>query len=211
MKKLVVNGYKYEELPNSTKSKLKQKMSEDLQYTFNDDFQFNINYILEHDLCQQKLRIDYSLSYCQGDGLRLTGELDLIRCLEYDEIKKKFTEKELKRLYHYIINFLETIEIKNNSRYTFFNKNDYDFANELLINLEIAKYKNVDIDLVCRFQFAITNFFQKICSDWEKQGYDYIYPDATEKEIKEYYDKYYFDEFGRTIYGIVQEIELESI
>lgn len=74
MKKITIVGYSYNELPEDAQQKLKKKIVHSWEYM--DDFNWKIQDIIDNDFPNSDIKIQWSLDYCQGDGVNVYGILD---------------------------------------------------------------------------------------------------------------------------------------
>lgn len=101
--------YNFSELSEDAKDKAKQ-------WYLDDDFRpSEFTEIYEQDLRNifpdSELKLQYSLNYCQGDGLNIYGELNVSNVLnlpkshfcgdEFNDLIEYFTEKELRTISRY--------------------------------------------------------------------------------------------------------------
>ncbi len=190
--------YKYEELSEKAKEKVRQHYIERLD---SDDFTYTVIEDLRN-IGLNNLRPYYSLSYCQGDGLCLTG------CIEFDEITSELKEifckdfilsdyKILKSLKEYSI-----IEFNHIGRY--FHKNSVEIDIYVDGNLSTKKYEN-HCKLADKLIKNIKEWYIDKCNEYEKQGYEFFYG-INEEELQEYCNAkgYEFLENG-IIYNLGEE------
>ena len=74
--------FTFSELSEEAKEKVKERVLDDRSMFDTDIFTQDC---IEHMRCKygmDSLDVNYSLSYCQGDGLSFTGEVDIIDFLE---------------------------------------------------------------------------------------------------------------------------------
>lgn len=213
MRNITKTGYEYNELSTSAKETVKQWYLNDESRCdiLSEDFEESF---LKYFFSESDLKIQWSLSSCQGDGVNIYGELDLNAILLYikdynpaehsykyaHDPRNTFTEKELKRLEWYIDNLYyigkETI-IPSNGHYCYCMARDIDFAEDITNDLKDQKFKNIDEKLVNRFQDEVIEIIQGLCGEMEKYGYDYLY-NCEDEEIEETCEAndWYFDEDG---------------
>ena len=120
------------------------------------------------------LELQYSLSHSQGDGVNIYGDLWINDVLALEEIKNQFTEKQLARIQHYTEEFLYKVNLPYNRRYGYCTASSIDFAGELINELEMADYHNIDVELIEDFENAIKVQMMIVCSKFEKMGYEEI-------------------------------------
>lgn len=131
------------------------------------------------------LKLQYSLSYCQGDGLNIYGELDLtdvisiIRGTEQSvlsEFENALTEKELKTIEAYMEVCGRYIELPYNSGgYNYCIAGLTEFAEEWAEELQDQEYKNIQVDTLRKLENVIREMFTVLSSVYEASGYDYFY------------------------------------
>lgn len=184
--------YKYEELNEKGKEKAKRKyLDEQDEYEFTDMVEADITLVFPNS----ELKVQYSLSYCQGDGLSVYGKLafeDIFNILNgnnYPTLVKglePFTEKEIETLKNYI-DTDEFLEIENNNRYPFFREYAYDFVDDWIDILESYGLSGIKTDLIHRFEDIIKTIMRRYCKEWEDAGYKFFYEidDESMKEVSE--------------------------
>lgn len=74
MKEITIIGYKYDELAEKIQRNLKEKIVHSWEYM--DDFNWKIQDIICNDFPNSDIKAQFSLNYCQGDGVNLYGTLD---------------------------------------------------------------------------------------------------------------------------------------
>lgn len=162
MKKVEVSVYAIDELKGKAKEKAIGKIKDNLiELNFEDFFENSRSYI------KDELGIDgqvyYSLSYSQGDGLRIETTFfntdKVIDMLQLDE-STKATIKKLSNDGDLIV------ATKSNNRKTFYSENDclVEFSEEVENLLPGYMLENINQ--------AFVDVYMKICGDLQKQGYD---------------------------------------
>lgn len=203
------NVYNYSELSSKSKEVAESEVKECTMDVKNDMLH---DAILENLKClfpNSRLKVQYSLSYCQGDGLNIYGELntdDLLNYIQENENGKKiaadyyFTELELKRIKHYLYQTYYHIPVPENaSRYSYDYSDRIDIAEDIkYILLNDLCYRNVDKGLIQDIENIVKDIFHGLNSYWENEGYEYLY-NVTEDELNDYE----FYENGK-IYGLVE-------
>lgn len=131
--------------------------------------------------------VEFSLNYCQGDGFNIYGDFclyeikDLLIALnEFD-----FTQKEWRTLEFYYDCILKDVEVpQNTTRYA------YDFSSRINIYnnwawcLEYDRIRNINYNLILKFENIVKNAFSTLNSHYENEGYNYFY-DISDDEIIE--------------------------
>lgn len=184
--------YKYEELDSKGKEKAKRKyLDEQDEYEFTDMVEADTTLVFPNS----KLKVQYSLSYCQGDGLSVYGKLafeDIFNILNGNgyptlvEGIEPFTEKEIKTLRFYA-GEEGALNVDINRRYPFFCDWCYNFADDWIDTFESDGLSSIKTDLIYRFEKTVKTIMQRYCKEWEKEGYQFFYEidDESMEEISE--------------------------
>ena len=188
--------YNYSELSEEAKEKAKQ-------WYLDDDFKpMEFTHIYMEDLRylfpNSDLKMQYSLNYCQGDGLNIYGNLDvndvIARITENiaDESMEKFvnalTEKEIKTIKAYMEVCGKEIELPyNNGHYEYCIADRTDFAEEWIEELEYQMYKNIQVNTIRKLEKIVKEMFTTMSMQYEKYGYEFFYEvdDDTMTEVCE--------------------------
>lgn len=166
--------YEYYELDEEAKEKVKQDyLAQDFR---NDMFKENVTYQLKEMFPNSELKVQYSLNYCQGDGLNIYGTLnikDIFSLTENkfnDKIKNEINLEELSEF-----NLLETDEIKlpYNLKYCYDISNQIDFVED-----------EEDTDNASKVQKWIQNLFHVLNKYFEEYGYNWFY-EISDEEMQE--------------------------
>lgn len=141
--------YNFSELSEDAKDKAKQ-------WYLDDDFRpSEFTEIYEQDLRNifpdSELKLQYSLNYCQGDGLNIYGELNVSNVLnlpkshfcgdEFNDLIEYFTEKELRTISRYSSECGTDIKLPMNNHYNYYCVDRIDLAEEWENDLWYANYK----------------------------------------------------------------------
>ena len=162
-----INLYQFQELSKEAQEKVIDYFKDckqndgDLLLFFNDDVteQLKENGWNDVKLC-------YSLSCCQGDGLSFSGKLDLKWFLE-NKYSKKLAKYKINALCEYIYS---VISQGNKGHYSFASENQIEY-NENYQNGE--HWERID-KLFQDILIEIKNDYISLCRKFEKQGYDEI-------------------------------------
>lgn len=201
--------YNYNELSDEAKEKVRQDYLDDP--VRNDLFYEDCMETIYNLFPQSDLKVQYSLSSCQGDGLNIYGTLDVFNLinlmknretLPFALLKKVeknmdvFTNEELDILSQYYNYYCNSIEIPRNFRYCCSQADYINFADYWTEELENAQieYNN---DLIVKFEKFVRKFFSKFNNMFEKAGYDFLY-NVSEEEIEDWCEanEYMFLENG---------------
>ena len=187
------NIYKYEELSEEAKETVKQWYLDDEFRT--QDFE-EITFEELHELFKNsKLKVQFSLNSCQGDGLNIYGKLNLmdvftaIRNPENKELFEKYNDEFSEHKQRIIEAYMEVcgreIELPwNNSGYCYCVADEVNFTNEWIEELQYYNYKNIDIETIEKMENLIVEIFENLSATYEKYGYNYIY-EVDEEELQE--------------------------
>ena len=201
--------FSFEELSSEAREKAKQNfLNTELR---NWDFQDMVKNQIIVDFPHSDLKIQYSLSYCQGDGVNLYGKLSYLDMLE--KIKDNFTEKEMKTLNFCFLTFYGWTPygkfasedfrfiLEVNHRYSYCKSNKGLFKDDVVDEMEYEYMRNIPYDLLDKFASLANSFIHKYCSDIEESGYKYLYeiPDKEMEEISYFNDWMYLED--GTLYG----------
>lgn len=137
------------------------------------------------------LKVQYSLAYCQGDGLNIYGELnplDLINLLRekkcgeaFTKVNEAFSAKEEKILRAYIKIFRFKISLPmNTSGYSYCVADKTDFANEWIEELEYNQFRSIKTEVIRKFERIVAYIFRKLAAQYEEDGYKYFYEISNE-------------------------------
>lgn len=202
------NVYNYNELSERAKEKVKQWYLESQpEFIFTDDCKQDLfNLFGKNDL-----DVQYSLAYCQGDGFNIYGEIDAIsifQCLEnhnggtqFEEFEDVLTEKEKRTILHYASE-CGKIKLPMNNRYCYSLANYIDIKDNWEYDLDMySGYKNINVDVLEKFEVLVRNIFYKLCKNYEKWGYEFFY-EISEEDIEEMCEAngYEFLEDGTVFY-----------
>ena len=197
--------FKYNELSDEAKEVVKQWWLDNQDsYGFTEDVKEDLKCLFGDN----DLDVQYSLAYCQGDGFNIYGEVDtenIFKCLEEHrggtqlaEFEDVLTDKEKKTILHYA-NEVGAIKLPMNNRYCYSLANYIDIADDWEYDLEnYSGYKNINVDVLKKFETLVKGIFSTLCNSYEKQGYEYFYEidEETLEEICEA-NEYEFLENGK--------------
>lgn len=198
--------FDYEELSAMAQAVAKENVGNDLVETRNT---YEFTEMVENDLYDafknSDLKIQYSLSYCQGDGFNTYGKVDLgdfFKALRNTKnFKNSFTHKQelcLLELVDYI-----NLEIPYNNRYCYSVVDRMEIANEWSCELDYYE-EEYDMELLEYFEEVFKKFFNKVNNHFEKLGYEFFYELGEDELIYNLYYEYTFYEDG-SIYSSWRE------
>lgn len=176
MKTIEIELYKFTELSENAKSAAIEKHKENSEI-FLDFFSDDCHEQISENGFKGNIKLQYSLSYSQGDGL-------LFSCDYYDNLKDLFIEilgAEKSKTIDCIINNISFKCDGNNSRYCYASRND--------INLELDNYyikSSINIDnLISKVESKIRDIYMNLCNQLERQGYNEIEYQYSDESITE--------------------------
>lgn len=202
----VTKIFDYEELSDMAKIVAKENVGNDLIETRNT---YEFTEIIENNLYDtfknSDLKIQYSLSYCQGDGFNTYGKVDLedfFKALRNTKnFKNSFTYKQ--ELYLLELKEYLNLEIPYNNRYCYSVVDRMDIAGERSCELDYYE-QEYDMELLEYFEEVFKKFFNKINNYFEKLGYEFFYELGEDELIYNLYYEYTFYEDG-SIYSSWRE------
>lgn len=185
--------YTYSELSDEAKEVVKQWYIDNFHTS--DDFSELVVQDLENLFGKNDLLIEYSLSYCQGDGFNIYGKITagkIFNCIHYygghmnETLKNYMTEEEKKTILAYDNSLGEEyIELPCNRRYGYCMADSIDFAEDWKYMLETyTDTKNIDMETLKKFESLVRNLFKILCGEYEKMGYEYFY-EVDDWEVEE--------------------------
>ena len=178
--------YNYNELSEEAKEKVKEWYLKGQEtFMFTDDCKEDLYNLFG----KNNLDVQYSLSYCQGDGFNIYGRIDaksIFNCLEMhnggSQLKRfedVLTEEEKKIILAYAEDCGE-IELPMNNRYCYSMADYIDIAEEWAWKLECVDYIDINEELLVKFEKLVRGIFVELCRSYEKQGYEFFYEISNE-------------------------------
>lgn len=170
--------YKYAELSQKAKEKVRNNYIENL------DADVFTEQIIE-DLREKglkNLRPLYSLSYCQGDGFCIYGNIDFEEIT--GEIKNIFYKNFELSDYKVLKNLKKYSQISFNHSGRYYHKYSVDIDIYIDGNLSPKSYEN-HRKVADKLIKNIKEWYLDLCDKYEKQGYDFFYG-ITSDELQEY-------------------------
>lgn len=187
--------YSYSELSEEAKEKVKRwylcgRDAEDFTSILMED--------LKDLFSNSDLKLQYSLSYCRGDGLNIYGKLDLMDVLlmvkenkagDYmAKLENTLTENEIKTIKAYINVCGSEIELPyNKTGYYYCVADRTNFSEEWIEKLKYQMYKNIKVNTIRKLENIVIFMFEILASHYEKYGYDYFYK-VDEKSMIEFFE-----------------------
>lgn len=182
--------YKYNELNDEAKEKVRQWYLDGQEpFIFTEDCKMD----LENLFGKNNLEVQYSLSYCQGDGFNIYGKIDaenIFSCLERHNggtqlarFEDMLTEKEKKTILHYA-DVCGAVNLPINRHYCYSMADYIDIADDWETDLVYADYRDIKFDVLKKFETLVKGIFNTLCGSYEKWGYQYFY-EISEEDLEE--------------------------
>lgn len=185
--------YNFSELSEEAKDKVKQWYLDDdfRPYDFENIYTEDLKYLFNNS----DLKLQFSLSYCQGDGLNIYGKLDLVDVFTairdtkhsgdlFKQYKDLFSEHEQRTIEAYMEVCGREVELPYNRHYCYCIDDKVDFADDWIESLEYCRYKNIQIDTIRKMEKLVGRMFENLSATYEKYGYDYFY-NADDEVVNE--------------------------
>lgn len=170
--------YKYNELSDDAKTKAFEwfkSVRADENYIFTEDCEYDLKSLFPNS----KLRVQYSLSYSQGDGLNIFGNLYLPDIIE--QVKDKLTEKELAFFKDIFKDYSAWFNMPRNNSYCYCICDGYDYTGDIAGDMECDGDSRCFDQAFTKLNKYTQEYFTDLCKQYEEQGYDFFYPeDDTE-------------------------------
>lgn len=172
--------YTFNELSKEAKEKVKQWYLEGQEACiFTDIIVENLNYLFPNS----DLKVEYSLNYCQGDGLNIYGKLNII-----DMFEKLNISEENKNEILNIIDYDNNLELsKHNNSYGYSLKfKDIKEIDSYIYDICSKEYKEDEKEYKIAYDFIykVLKYMEDLDKDNENAGYNYFY-EISEEDLKE--------------------------
>lgn len=171
-----VNVYEFAELSEDAKRNVREWWSEyrgDVSWL---SWQFSdwCNEDLKAMFPNSDLKVEYSLSYSQGDGLNIYGCLCLTDVIEH--IKDKFTKDELAYFDKVFADYNDNFNMPSN-RYCYCICDSHDYIEDIVSDMECDGDDNINHSAFNKLNDSIREYLTDYCKTWKQQGYEFFYPD----------------------------------
>ena len=187
-----VNVYNYEELREKAKERVKTEYLQEYRtpYDFSEFCENELSVLFPHS----SLRVEYNLSYLQGDGLNIYGILDLEDALM--SVMHDLTDEEQYILTKVLDNNHYTYRMRQNGLYSYsicdrhcyvedlIPENEYDKA----VMSALVKFDGETVmSALAKFNHVVRQNLVELCVKFERMGYDFFYT-VTDNEMIEISD-----------------------
>lgn len=184
------NVYQYSELSDEAKAKVRSWYIDDPFRA--EELTDMINEDLKNLFPNSELKVEWSLSSCQGDGVNVYGDLcfmDLVNMVQnhlcgdnYKAFENFFSWKEIKTAKFYS-EYCGDVKLPSNRMgYTYCYVSQIDL--EADFTYEMSHFRNINLDLLGKMEAYVKMVIRKYCLDWEEIGYKYLY-EPDEEEVEE--------------------------
>lgn len=205
-----INLFRFDELGEDAKEKVRQWYLDDpiRSDMLTEDFQ---NMFLDYFFPNSELKVEWSLSYCQGDGVNIFGKLRLDEVVNYIRKWKpeehqgghydptnRLSQKEIRTLGFYINQAMSTVTLPRNNRYGYCCARHMDLEDKMIACLEDWNIRDINKNLIKRFEEVCVSVIEDLCREMETMGYKYLY-EVDDEEISECCDAngWYFTAAGK--------------
>lgn len=171
--------YEYKELNAEAKEKVKQWYLEGQEACIFTDM---CKEDLKNLFPNSELEVEYSLSYCQGDGFNIYGKIYLDEVLE--KIAEHFTAKELKFFEWAFNRYGSAYKMEANRHYCYCICSRNDFAEDILSDMEYEQMRGIPTATLEKFSKLVGEYLDSLCGDFEKSGYAYFY-EVSDEDLRE--------------------------
>lgn len=202
---MVFNVYRFEELNEEAKEVVKQWYLDGQDTNiFNDILKSELELFFPNS----DLNTNYTLNYCQGDGVNVHGIISLKDVLEfstllqlnefYPKMKEVFTEKQIKTLNFYFKQISDSaIELPQTMGYCACSAVMAHVEATLIESLEYDKFRDINKKLIKKFEKFFIESLMILTKEFKERGYDFFY-EISEEDLQEHCESndYWFYENG---------------
>lgn len=199
MRKVIkeVGVYKFDELSDKAKERVKEILLDNPDRIT--DFADSCKSMLKAYFPHSNLDIQFSLNYCQGDGVNIMGELHFQDALNFINDKSNHTgefqhfcgmleEDEQKILMDYMSYGMDAICLPYNHSYKYCVAHLTDFADEWYDKVcSINGDEPANKDVIEKAEKLVRHLFTALSFSFEQFGYRYLY-EMSDREIQDIVD-----------------------
>jgi hypothetical protein len=180
MRTIKTNLYQFHELSKAAQETAIEKQRNNENNVYLDFFYDDCIELINKKGFKGNIKLQYSLSYCQGDGLSFS-------CDYYNNLNTLFIEilgTEKQKTINCIINNCILKINGNNGRYCYAHRND--------VNLELDNYyvkssTNLD-NLISQVETKLKDLYIDLCKELENNGYSEIEYQNSDECIIDYFN-----------------------
>lgn len=197
-----IKAYTFPELTGEAKEKAKEWYLNDetLSWELTNNYESDLSCIFPNS----DLKVQWSLSYCQGDGVNIYGSVNMEDIFSlpqnapaYNWINGYLTEKEIRTLKFYMSEYKNEVKIPVNRRYCYCMTDRIDLAEDFQYELENMGIRDIRVSVLEKTERLLKRVFSQLCMEYEKQGYAQLY-EISDEDMEEICESngYYFLENG---------------
>lgn len=187
------NIYQYHELSDDAKQKVKDwYLNDPIRCNFfEDDVMHNLGALFNNE--HHNMSVQFSLGYCQGDGVNIYGSVSAWEIVDFLKNNKWFanplSDDEMKTILLYAKD-TDGIELPRNRHYCYCMADHIEFTDEWKEQLEwaikegYAAIDSIDAELINKFNDVIVDIFDCLCGQYETCGYGFFY-EINDDEMQE--------------------------
>ena len=170
-----IKAYTFPELTGEAKEKAKEWYLNDetLSWELTNNYESDLSCIFPNS----DLKVQWSLSYCQGDGVNIYGSVNMedIFVLSqnapaYNWIDGYLTEKEIRTLKFYMSEYKNEVKIPVNRRYSYCMADSIDLAEDFRYELENMGIRDIRVSVLEKAERLVKQVFSQLCMEYEKQN-----------------------------------------
>lgn len=185
----IVKVYDFNELSDKAKENARMKYREHFRET--EMFSDMCNDKIKQDFPHSDLKVEYSLSYCQGDGLNIYGTFavsDIIHFIKekHEDYSELFNKQE-KRFIDYLEKQNIEITSRGNNHYSYYTDKAEDVKYYIELEMEGNYYRDIPYNTIQCIANMFNDCFRKYCKEMEDDGYNYFY-EVEDEEILEMWE-----------------------
>lgn len=190
------NIYSFNELSEDAKEKARREYLDNYRDTqwFSEDCEYRIKELFPNS----ELDVEYSLSYCQGDGFNIYGKMAIKDAIDY-VMKNSDKLNEYSRFYLWLSKQGYTLYLPQNGRYGYCCVTHENYIYQIIDNMEMDGYTSNSenhIEILSVFDEVFKDLIGKLCKEFEENGYDYFYNTETiDDEINDMLENESFEGF----------------
>ena len=182
-----IKVFTFPELNGEAKEKAKEWYLNDetLSWELTDSYESDLSCIFPNS----DLKVQWSLSYCQGDGVNIYGSVNMEDIFSlpqnapaYNWIDGYLTEKEIRTLRFYMSEYKNEVKIPVNRRYSYCMADSIDLAEDFRYELENMGIRDIRVSVLEKAERLVKQVFSQLCMEYEKQGYAELYEISDEDQ-----------------------------
>ena len=170
-----IKAYTFPELTGEAKEKAKEWYLNDetLSWELTNNYESDLSCIFPNS----DLKVQWSLSYCQGDGVNIYGSVNMedIFVLSqnapaYNWIDGYLTEKEIRTLKFYMSEYKNEVKIPVNRRYSYCMADSIDLAEDFRYELENMGIRDIRVSVLEKAERLVKQVFSQLCMEYDTQN-----------------------------------------